>query len=212
MNSDQFCELVKSLTGTPLKGITNSDRDSLSRILADDDRELDCSQLNELLLLVNKDRIQRPFFVKFFGTKCRIGSLSEAVNNFKITAMLAFGNFVYAYRVLSKLKTSPEVECVLGDLCIGGDHAGTCLANRPKKLLDIDPIPRDDTPLIGYLSAAIVPEAERSRLILGCLRKLGESATWEQLSLLLTEATNPEEQPIVLATAEKLQGGFGLKY
>ena len=46
----------------------------LEQILQDDNRQIDCSQLNELLLMVNKDRVGLPFFRRFFIPPCTVSS------------------------------------------------------------------------------------------------------------------------------------------
>ena len=66
MDPSTFCLLIENLTGTPLKDVSSSDRESLARILKDDSGVLQCAQFNELLLLVNKDRVQPAFFERFF--------------------------------------------------------------------------------------------------------------------------------------------------
>src|SRR4051812_29262256 len=57
LDADAFLLLAEALTGTPVKEVTDIDRTFLNSVLADDARTIDCSQLNELLLLVNKDRV-----------------------------------------------------------------------------------------------------------------------------------------------------------
>jgi hypothetical protein len=147
--------------------------------------------------------------LRFFGSECQIRDLAEGVMKFQIVAMLAFGNFIFAYRVLSRLVTKGEIEARIGELCIGGDPTGTSMSARPKKLLDITPIDRDDTPLIGYMSTGIIGEAERARLMLTCIRQQGVGATWDTVEALLTEATKTDEQPAILAALGKLKARFG---
>ena len=62
MTTEIFLKSVSLLTGTEVKGQSEIDHDALSTILGDESRAIDCSQLNELLLLVHKDRIENPFF------------------------------------------------------------------------------------------------------------------------------------------------------
>ena len=66
LDAETFLHLAEALTGTPVKGDTETDRSCLRDILADDSRHIDCSQFNELLLLVNKDRVSECFFAHFF--------------------------------------------------------------------------------------------------------------------------------------------------
>lgn len=79
MEVSTFLVLAEALTGTPVKEVTDADRESLRAILADDTRQIDRSQLNELLLLVNKDRMEQPFFDHFFGGNLQVVSLSAGV-------------------------------------------------------------------------------------------------------------------------------------
>lgn len=62
MEVDQFLQGVERLTGTALKGVEKTEREALRKILSNDEQEIDWSQFNELLLIVNKDRVERPFF------------------------------------------------------------------------------------------------------------------------------------------------------
>src|SRR5437867_9458272 len=104
MTSERFVELLEWLTGTPVKTLSESEMGLLEAVLADNDRALDCSQFNELLLLANKDRVEVPFFKHFFcpdSDVCFIKNLPVGVERFQRTAMLGFGNFIYAYRALS---------------------------------------------------------------------------------------------------------------
>src|SRR5947209_416200 len=57
MSPEAFCEFVEKLTGSPLKGGTARDTAFLVQALSDDSRLLSCAQFNELLLLMNKDRV-----------------------------------------------------------------------------------------------------------------------------------------------------------
>ena len=124
METDKFCELIARLKGTSLKDITERDRQSLSKILNDESRTLDCAQFNELLLLVNKDRVSDAFFEVFFHSGNRISDIEKSVEHFQVCSMLAYGNFVFAYRLLSRLKSRSEIEAILNDLHIGGTLPG----------------------------------------------------------------------------------------
>jgi hypothetical protein len=102
LNADQFMGLAEGLIGTPVKDVTDTDRAILEQLLADDARTIAHSQRNELLFLVNKDRMERAFFDYFFGAGCTVGTLSSSVLAFQKVAMLCFGNFIYAYRTLPR--------------------------------------------------------------------------------------------------------------
>ena len=66
-----------------MKGVGDGEISLLAEILANDDRDIDHSQFNELLLLVNKDRLGRPMFRFVFGNACRLGQLEVAVERLK---------------------------------------------------------------------------------------------------------------------------------
>src|SRR5262249_47773765 len=124
------------------------------------------SQLNELLLLVNKDRVSDAFFLSFFGEDCRVGTLPEGVRQFQTKAMLCFGNFIYAFRRLSRVESVAEISRELGDFGLSADQATQRFSGRCNKLLDVQRIARDDTPLVGYLSATeILVERERAEFL-----------------------------------------------
>jgi hypothetical protein len=209
MTAGEFCTLIECLTGTPLKNLTPQDEAALGTIVSEGNREIDCTQFNELLLLVNKDRVQPPFFLYFFGMHCRIADLGKGVDKFKLTAMLAFGNFIFAWRVLSRLHTQEEFHRRLGELPIGGDPDGNILRSRPEKLLEIDQIPRDDTPLVGYLSTAVIPEAERARLLSSCASKCDLGKPWQSIESMLQTAVKENEQPEAFAVMNRLRNWCG---
>jgi hypothetical protein len=160
-----FCSLAEALTGTLVNQPTEQDKLFLQGILSDDNRSIDCSQLNELLLIVNKDRIELPFFSYFFDAGCTVSLLEERIKRFQKTAMLRYGNFIFAYRILSRIKTDEEFRNELGDQCKTPEEKLKKYKIRSPKLLDVEPIPKENTPLVGYLSAGeIIAELERAEL------------------------------------------------
>jgi len=96
MKTEEFFYLAELLSGTELKAKDAIDTQSLGSILADDDRTIDCSQFNELLLLVHKNREY------FFGAECTVGKIPDGVQRFRKNAMLRYGNFVFGFRTLSR--------------------------------------------------------------------------------------------------------------
>ncbi len=140
---EEFKTAANNLTGTPVKDVEPVDDQCLLAILADDERRIDCSQFNELLLLVNKDRVERPFFEHFFGKQCKVGTILKGIERFQEAAMLRYGNFIYAFRTLSRLK---KCEDFRRELQI---QEPTPFHTRAKRLVDIEPIGRGDTPLVG---------------------------------------------------------------
>lgn len=199
LKTDQFLTLIAHLTGTPTKEAP-SDVVLLERILSDENREVDYSQFNELLLLVNKDRVSEPFFRKFFGTKCRISELASRVSRFQATAMLRYGNFVFAYRTLSRIRDEVAFALELGTLCTDGTDG---FHGRTPRLLDIEEVPRDDTSLVGYLSATqIVVELDRCKLLKLACEQIRTKTDWPALFSSIEELTKPEGRQPVLGIVE----------
>src|SRR5437667_91654 len=98
-----FLELMEQLTGSPVKDPTETDKGFLRQALSDNRKWIDVSQFNELLLLVNKDRVTHEFFEHFFSpsktnSRCHIRDIEEGVRRFQKAALLCFGNFLHAYR------------------------------------------------------------------------------------------------------------------
>ena len=179
-----FCQLIERLTGTPVTEVQDQERMLLDRILENDQRAIDRTQFNELLLLVNKDRVEEPFFDFFFREHLEVGQLAGAVKRFQKVAMLRYGNFIFAYRTLSRLHSRPEFDNELGELLMGSETDAQEFLTRPKKLLNTEPIAREDTPLVGYLLAPqIIAEAERGRLLLTAIEMVDEEklSSWEDL-------------------------------
>ena len=57
MKAKQFEQLLECLTGTPVKNLSDSDKQFLSTALSDDSKAVDCSQFNELLLIAKGYRV-----------------------------------------------------------------------------------------------------------------------------------------------------------
>ncbi len=197
MDADLFITLAERLTGTPVKDISPTDRGILGQLLAEDDRPIGHSQLNELLLLVNKDRMERAFFEYFFHEKCTVAALERGVQNFQKVAMLGFGNFIYAYRTLSRSPSIPVLEAALGEWARQPSEIQNGLASRSPKLVDIDPIPREETPLVGYISAAeVVAEDARGAFLRDRLPGTDDlhGADWLAYEESLNSAADPSER------------------
>jgi hypothetical protein len=199
---DAFLHLAEALTGTPVKEVTDRDYAFLGAILGDEDRPIDCSQFNELLLLVNKDRVEPAFFDHFLRAGCRVGALREGVGRFQEAAMLRYGNFIHAYRILARLRTAEELKRELGELARDSHEVLQGYANRSPKLLDVELIPRADTPLVGYLSAReIIAEDERARLLAEALPPAGTlpGATWDAFAEAVRARARAEEHRPLLS-------------
>jgi hypothetical protein len=186
MKPDVFLEQLRLLTGRPVhpSPLPDSDLNFLAEALDDDNKLIDYSQFNELLLMANKDRVEAPFFNRFFCSPnpglCAVKSITDGVEKFQKMAMLRFGNFIYAYRTLSKVKSEPELTRMLDEKLAPADlEAG--FERRRNRIIDIQNIDREDTYLVGYLSAGQV--REDYKMAAGLLKLLqGESSTnWEEL-------------------------------
>lgn len=172
-----FMKLIADLTGTEVKGVVDSDRECLEKLLSKDNDLIDCSQFNELLLLVNKDRVRPPFFRYFFHDSCKISEIQQGVQLFRKTAMLRYGNFVFAYRTLSKIREHRAFLDELAEWSANSDDEANRLLERKPKLLEIDSIDRDSTVLLGYLSAdEMAKDKTRCDLLSQIVGELGQSS------------------------------------
>lgn len=120
------------------------------------DKGLTYNQFNELLLLLNQDRIGRGFFDFFFertpdAGEITLEDLKKGITKSRGFALLCFGNFRFAYKRL--IKESRE-ELVKGLLPYSRQSLDIELdySKRPKKMLGIQEIPREITWFVGELS------------------------------------------------------------
>jgi len=206
VDSEDFLGLIARLTGTPVKPLEPRERSFLAQALRDDGRRLGWTQFNELLLLVNKDRVEAPFYDRYFGRGCPIADVPRGVERFQTEAMLRYGNFVYACRTLARLRTREELESELGDLCRKPDELRDDFLRRQPKILEIEPIVRDKTFLVGYLSARETSEDKLSADILAdaATRLLsGPNPTWDELIQLVSEGVQARFRPQLLALIGK---------
>lgn len=202
MQTELFLKLIESLTGTSVKSLP-SDINLLTRILGDDSKAIDHSEFNELLLVVNKDRISKPFFDRFFGAGCTIAALQGCVANFQASAMLRYGNFIFAFRTLSRIETDDGLCRELGPLYIDRTDA---FDKRPLCLIDIDSIPRDDTSLVGYLSTAqIVGELDSCLLLKLACDGADPSSDLTTLRKATEELSKPDARQGLLSIIEKFK-------
>jgi hypothetical protein len=173
------------LTGTPVKPLSESEMIFLSKALSKDKKIIDYSEFNELLLLANKDRVEAPFFAFFFGGKtnrdvCTVGDIENGVERFQKMAMLRFGNFIYAYRQLSRIKKTQVLLDQLRPYCDDSKGLLKKFRSRRPKVLEIEPISREQTYLVGFLSAGdILNEEDRASWLLERVGK--KSKTWKGL-------------------------------
>jgi hypothetical protein len=96
-------------------------------------------QFNELLLVLNQDRISRPFFEFFFGngdSPLALDQLRQGVVRFKGFAMVCFGNFRFAFRNLSNVSEREELLNKLGQCCHASQDIQSRYEARAAKVLE----------------------------------------------------------------------------
>ncbi len=118
-------------------------------------------QFNELLLVLNQDRVSQTFFDFFFVSRakcqqCTFDQLRKGVIRFKGFAMVCFGNFLFAFRQLSTITDAGELYKELGDFCRECSEIKATYVNRPNKVLDTALIERDHTWFVGEITGDIV--------------------------------------------------------
>lgn len=115
-------------------------------------------QLNELLLVLNQDRVSRAFFDFFFGAEQPLTmiKLREGVIRFKGFAMICFGNFRFAFRRLSAIPELDHLREELGTCCHSSHDIRDAYAARTDKVLDVSLIPRDQTWFVGEITGGVV--------------------------------------------------------
>ena len=166
---DVFRLIVEYLCGEKYHPPLNRDRNmqSLLKHLINNARHegLNYEQFNELLLLLNQDRVSKPFFNFLFDAdardKIQLEDLSRGITKFRGFAMLCFGNFRFAYKQLIPKSEDELKEDMLAPYCRESSELTSELTSRPQKMLDIDLIEREKTWYLGHISGAkINQEAE----------------------------------------------------
>lgn len=198
MDAEQFVRLAEGLTGTIAVGVTPTDEAILTGLLEDDTRPIGHSQLNELLLLVNKDRMEPAFFDYFFGAACTVGALAAGILKFQTTALLRYGNFIHAYRTLTRAESVSAIEAELDGWAARPADLAARFAARSPKLVDITLIPREHTSLVGYISAGeVVAEDERCAFLRAQLPAADAlpAATWPAFEEAVLTAAGAPEHP-----------------
>ncbi len=203
MEAEEFKELIKLLTGRPVR-TKPSDDAFLTEALKNDEETIDCSQFNELLLIANKDRIEESFFNFFFVKKesptseCRIKDIPNGVKKFQKSAMLCFGNFIYAFRKLSKIRNLALLKEELGDQCRDTSQLVKELGGRRKSILDTVPIGHDKTYLLGYISSGEIREEHKIAIRLDELLRKRTFTDWQQLTTALESLKTNVSDPAVI--------------
>lgn len=150
--------IVEDLCGEiHYKEFEEDDRLKIKRFLEITAAEgLNHAQFNELLLILNQDRVTEAFFNFFFlwqPAKCRVHSaeIPTCVVRFRGFAILCFGNFRFAYKSLSQ-KTEKEIVRALGTMVKSTEELTEIFSKRPKKTLLLEKIDRESAWAVGYLA------------------------------------------------------------
>lgn len=117
-------------------------------------------QLNEVLLLMNQNRIGLDFFTYFFKNDCiTLQELKEGIVQFRGCAMLRFGNFRFGFKELLS-KNEVEIDEILEPFSRKPDDIEPFFTQRPAKILDINSIDRELISYVGELSGRILGKEE----------------------------------------------------
>jgi hypothetical protein len=130
---------------------------------------LNFAQFNELLLLLNQNRIGEAFFKFLFDKKERITleDLRQGIIRFRGYAMLCFGNFRFAYKQLIQ-KNEKELEEALEPYRKSTTKVQKGFVDRLPKVIDIKPIKKENTWYNGYIA---IKKHEKEANLLGKLLK-----------------------------------------
>jgi hypothetical protein len=140
------------------------------------DEGLTYNQFNELLLLLNQDKVGEDFFNFFFrrkgdSDKVVLNDLKKGVIRFRGFALLRFGNFRFAYKRLIK-RSEEELMEDLAPYSTPSSFLEKKCKDRPTRMLEIEDIPREKTWYVGELSGSrITREIEASEKELGKVKK-----------------------------------------
>lgn len=117
---------------------------------------LNYEQFNELLLLFDQDRVTRAFFDFFFGSNgpLKLDALPTCIARFRGFAMLAFGDFRFAYKKLCCLDAD-GLRQKLGPYSKTTEDLASEFSSRPVPALKIEKIPRSETWCLGYIAKGV---------------------------------------------------------
>jgi hypothetical protein len=163
MKREELLVLIEELTGKPVRIIKSDEctlHTLLDRFLNKKNLDLNRNEFNEILLLCNKDRISEGFFNFFFRRtikkkKLTLSEIKIGVNNFRLYAMWVYGNFIFAYRKLSRL-SEKKIKKELKEYLRDPEKLENDFIKRPSALERIFPIERKFTHFVGYLSGKTI--------------------------------------------------------
>jgi hypothetical protein len=147
--------VVRDLCGEKYhRPFNDADRAHLAEFLGLASQEgLTYERFNELLLLLEQDRVAEPFYRLFFGPSdpLKLEDFPQCVVNFRGYAMLCYGNFRFAYKDLSAKSQSQLGQC-LWPFCEESEGAEARYRKRPSGALRIERIERRNTWCLGYIA------------------------------------------------------------
>jgi hypothetical protein len=147
--------VVRDLCGEKYhRPFSDADRAHLAEFLELASQEgLTYERFNELLLLLEQDRVAEPFYRLFFGASdpLKLEDFPKCVVNFRGYAMLCYGNFRFAYKDLST-RTQAELGQCLRPFCEDSGGIEARYRKRPSGALRIEHIERCDTWCLGYIA------------------------------------------------------------
>lgn len=170
-----LAKLLALLCGEPITFETLSEeaRSTIALLLSTlQQTKLTYAQFNELLLLFNQDRVQRPFFDFFFLADSNdraidLQGLRTGVKRFRAFAMLCFGNFRFAFRRLSQERDSSRFAKLLEPWNVDHVTQESDLKARMPPLVRLtgttDQVDAEATWVLGYLSSQLL-SADRDAL------------------------------------------------
>jgi hypothetical protein len=139
---------------------------------------LNYAQFNELLLLLDQDRVSPAFFEYFFKNKMSLEEMRKSVIRFRGFAILAYGNFRFAYKELSRCKSKRHLLSLLTLFSKPTAELKAEFSGRPSPALKIEIISGDKTWCNGYIAKK--KYEKEAKLIKNALAKGGSEELVEQ--------------------------------
>lgn len=155
----------------------DSDRAHLKEFLSLVSQEgLTYERFNELLLLLEQDRVSEPFYRFFFsdGPPLKLQDLAKCVVRFRGFAMLRYGNFRFAYKDLSA-RTESQLDRCLRPMNRTTHAIEADYRKRPSGALRIERIEKENTWCLGYIAGAKLNK--ESKLVADMLNKSRDDET-----------------------------------
>ncbi|MDD5360653.1 MAG: hypothetical protein PHN88_00860 [Ignavibacteria bacterium] len=110
---------------------------------------LNRAQFNELLLLIEQDRMEEDFFKFLWEEKITKENFLNGIKKFRLVSLLCYGNFRFAYKSMS-LGKKEDIYKKLGPHWKEIDK--NYFSQRPEKAIDIINIEREETQYIGQIT------------------------------------------------------------